>query len=64
MAQTWVDTALRLKDRDLKMMSWLVRAQMQRMEAGNVEDITVEATAAEARAYAPRVAAVAVAAAV
>jgi len=63
-AQTWVDTALRLKDRDLKMMSWLVRAQMQRMEAGNVEDITVEATAAEARAYAPRVAAVAVAAAV
>src|SRR2546426_11376800 len=63
-ARTWVDTALRLQDRDLKMMSWLVRAQMRRMEVGDVEDVTVEATAAGARAYAPRVASLAVAAAV
>ena len=31
-ADVWVDAALRLEDRDLKMMSWLVRAQLQRME--------------------------------
>lgn len=31
-ADTWVDCALRLEDRDLRMMSRVVRAQMERME--------------------------------
>ena len=39
-ADTWVDTALRLEDRDLKMMSRIVRSQMRRMEQGDVVDIT------------------------
>ena len=39
-AETWVDAALRLRDRDLKMMGFLVRAQARRLESGNVEDIT------------------------
>jgi DSF synthase len=30
---TWVDCALRLEDRDLRMMSRVVRAQMERMDA-------------------------------
>ena len=33
--ETWVDAALRLNDRDLRMMSWLVRAQQARMERGD-----------------------------
>jgi len=33
---TWVDCALRLEDRDLRMMSRVVRAQMERVEAGGV----------------------------
>ncbi len=33
---TWVDCALRLEDRDIRMMSRVVRAQMERMEAGGV----------------------------
>lgn len=32
-ADTWVDCALRLEDRDLRMMSRVVQAQMERMEA-------------------------------
>jgi len=32
-AGTWVDCALRLEDRDMRMMSRVVRAQMERMEA-------------------------------
>ena len=32
-ADTWVDCALRLEDRDLRMMSRVVRAQTERMEA-------------------------------
>jgi len=62
-AQTWVDTALRLQDRDLKMMGWLVRAQMRRMESGDVEDIAAEAEAdfMGTRVSAPRAAAVAMA---
>ena len=32
-ADTWVDCALRLEDRDLRMMSRVVRAQMERQEA-------------------------------
>lgn len=45
---TWVDAALRLEDRDLKMMSRIVRAQMRRMESDDVTDITEEALAASA----------------
>ena len=32
-ADTWVDCALRLEDRDLRMMSRVVRAQMERQDA-------------------------------
>jgi DSF synthase len=39
-AETWVDAALRLEDRDLKMMSRIVRAQMRRMESADVGSIT------------------------
>jgi DSF synthase len=39
-ADVWVDAALRLSDRDLRMMAFLVRAQARRMETGDVEDIT------------------------
>ena len=31
-AESWVDAALRLTERDLRMMSWLVRAQQERTE--------------------------------
>ena len=44
---TWVDAALRLDDRDLKMMSRIVRAQMRRMESGDVTDVTATALAEE-----------------
>ena len=50
-AETWVDAALRLEDRDLKMMSRIVRAQMRRMEDGDVENVT-EAALAEERGLA------------
>jgi DSF synthase len=43
--ETWVDAAMRLEDRDLKMMSRIVRAQMRRMECGDVSDVTAEALA-------------------
>ena len=46
-AETWVDAALRLEDRDLKMMSRIVRAQMRRMEDGDVESVTEVALAEE-----------------
>lgn len=45
-ADTWVDCALRLDDRDLRKMSMIVSAQMRRMEQGDVTDITLEARAA------------------
>jgi DSF synthase len=45
-ADTWVDCALRLDDRDLRKMSMIVAAQMRRMEQGDVTDITAEARAA------------------
>jgi DSF synthase len=45
-ADTWVDCALRLDDRDLRKMGMIVEAQMRRMEQGDVTDITVEARAA------------------
>jgi DSF synthase len=41
----WVDAAFRLHDRDLKMMGRIVRAQMRRMESGDVTDVTAEALA-------------------
>jgi len=44
--ETWVDAALRLEDRDLKMMSRIVRSQMRRMEHRDVADITADAMAA------------------
>jgi len=34
-ADTWVDCALRLEDRDMRMMSRVVRAQMERMDAAS-----------------------------
>lgn len=43
----WVDAAFRLSDRDLKMMSRIVRAQMRRMELGGVQDVGAEALAEE-----------------
>jgi DSF synthase len=43
--ETWVDAALRIEDRDLKMMSRIVRAQMRRMESGDVVDVAAEAVA-------------------
>ena len=36
-ADVWVDCALRLEDRDLRMMSRVVRAQMERMEAATIQ---------------------------
>lgn len=45
--ETWVDAALRLEDRDLKMMGRIVRAQMRRMEAGDVTDVAAAALAEE-----------------
>ncbi|HEX5092069.1 MAG TPA: crotonase/enoyl-CoA hydratase family protein, partial [Burkholderiales bacterium] len=45
--EIWVDAALRIEDRDLKMMSRIVRAQMRRMEAGDVTDVTACALAEE-----------------
>jgi len=45
---TWVDAAMRLEDRDLKMMSRIVRAQMRRLESGDVTDVTAEALALSA----------------
>jgi DSF synthase len=47
-ADTWVDCALRLEDRDLRMMSRVVRAQMERMDAA-----TAAATAAASPAQEP-----------
>jgi len=45
-AETWVDCALRLEDRDLRMMSRVVRAQMDRMEGGSIADVGAAALAA------------------
>ena len=40
--EVWVDAALRLEDKDLKMMSRIVRSQMRRMEQGDITDITAD----------------------
>jgi len=39
-AEVWVDAALRLEDKDLKMMGRIVRSQMRRMESGEAIDVT------------------------
>ncbi|MGH8689206.1 MAG: crotonase/enoyl-CoA hydratase family protein [Burkholderiales bacterium] len=44
-AEVWVDSALRLQDKDLRMMGRVVRAQMQRMEDGSVGDVAAAALA-------------------
>lgn len=44
-ADAWVDCALRLQDKDLRMMGRVVRAQMQRLEDGSVSDVTAAALA-------------------
>lgn len=46
-AEVWVDAALRLEDKDLKMMGRIVRSQMRRMEQGDVTDVTAEVLAEE-----------------
>jgi DSF synthase len=43
----WVDAAFRLQDRDLKMMGRIVRAQMRRLDMGDVTDVTAAALAEE-----------------
>ena len=43
----WVDAAFRLGDRDLKMMSRIVRAQMRRMDQGGVDAVGAAAVAEE-----------------
>jgi len=48
----WVDAAFRLGDRDLKMMSRIVRAQMRRMDRGGITDVGAEALAEERSAMA------------
>jgi DSF synthase len=45
-ADTWVDCALRLEDRDLRMMSRVVRAQMERMDAATAAAAAVPVPAA------------------
>jgi DSF synthase len=40
-ADAWVEAALRLEERDLKMMNWLIRAQTLRMESVNNDDVVV-----------------------
>lgn len=44
--ETWVDCALRLEDRDLRMMSRVVQAQMERMEAAAAKAAPAEVVAA------------------
>ena len=51
-AEVWVDAALRLEDKDLRMMGRIVRSQMRRLELGDVQDVTAEARAEEALAVA------------
>ena len=47
-AEVWVDAALRVEDKDLKMMGRIVRSQMRRLEHGDVTDVTAEARALDA----------------
>lgn len=41
--EVWVDAAFRLQDRDLRMMSRIVRAQLRRMEQGDITDVAAAA---------------------
>jgi DSF synthase len=41
----WVEAALRLRERDLKMMNRLVRSQVRRMESGHPADVTEQLVA-------------------
>ena len=50
--EVWVDAAFRLADRDLKMMSRIVRAQMRRMEQDDITDVAAAAIAEERAAAA------------
>jgi DSF synthase len=43
-AEVWVDAALRLEERDIRMMSSLVRAQQRRMQSGHVAAAEVAAS--------------------
>jgi DSF synthase len=52
--ELWIDAALRLTDRDLKMMNRLVRAQMRRMDHGSAAEA---ASFAEATTFAEPLAA-------
>jgi DSF synthase len=38
-AETWVNAALRLEERDLKMMGWLVRAQQRRVKSEYADNV-------------------------
>lgn len=49
-AEAWVDAALRLQDRDLRMMGRLVRSQMMRLGGSEVVDVGAAAMAEEALA--------------
>src|SRR5258706_4416798 len=51
-AELWVDAALKLEDKDLRMMGRIVRSQMRRMEHGDVQDVTAEVRAEECAASA------------
>src|SRR5439155_394465 len=51
-ADVWIDAALRIQDKDLKMMGRIVRSQMRRMEQGDLADISAAALAEEALAVA------------
>jgi DSF synthase len=45
--EIWVDAALRLGDRDLKMMERIVRAQMKRMDAAAADAVAAMPSLAE-----------------
>jgi DSF synthase len=51
-ADVWVDAALRLDDKDLKMMGRIVRSQMRRMEFGDVTDVAADAMSSDSLAVA------------
>ena len=38
-AETWVEAALRLEERDLRMMNWLIRGQSMRNESGEGQEL-------------------------
>jgi hypothetical protein len=48
----WVDAALRLEEKDLKLMSRLVRSQFRRIQGGAAAEIPVAAETLEEARYA------------